>query len=313
MTSNHVERQGRIYVFNLSSAACDKLILRAVITANISRIFTLNQWAKVDFHLHSQPTHSRQPRQYILGRVLPVTVRKQTGATATKSKWRFFVQNTLLLMKMTRINTFCPWSSRNIYQFTKRHDYWLHYRLELKLKMFYLPENTTRLYNNAESSVVHLAHIDHSLAVLSKTQVKKTMRLAPKILWTTPIYHSSRLSVSINTVFIANGCTLCKSNSVSKMLSVVKIKIVWQTLRRRPRHCLSAVLSIFVKTKMATPSTEYDQQRPPATSLSFYPEGATRTVGRRVVFNSTGLICDVTPSGVTFCVITRSWWLVNWF
>lgn len=87
------------------------------------------------------------------------------------------------------------------------------------------------------------------------------MRLAPKILWTTPIYHSSRLSVSINTVFIANGRTLCKSNRVGKMLSGVKIKIVWQTLRRRPRHCLSAVLSIFVKTKMATPSTEYDQQR----------------------------------------------------
>ncbi|KAG7295629.1 hypothetical protein JYU34_021905 [Plutella xylostella] len=31
-------------------------------------------------------THSRQPRQYILGRILAVTVRKQTGATATKGE-----------------------------------------------------------------------------------------------------------------------------------------------------------------------------------------------------------------------------------
>lgn len=99
MTSNHVERQGRIYVFNLSSAACDKLILRAVITAVVSRLLTLNQRNKVEFHLRTQPTHSRQPRQYILGRVLPVTVRKQTGATATMGKWRFLIQNTLRLKK----------------------------------------------------------------------------------------------------------------------------------------------------------------------------------------------------------------------
>lgn len=89
MTSNHVERQGRIYVFNLSSAACDKLILRAVIMADVLRLFTLSKRHKVDFHLRIQPTHSRQPRQYILGRVLPVTVRKQTGATATMGKRRF--------------------------------------------------------------------------------------------------------------------------------------------------------------------------------------------------------------------------------
>lgn len=39
--ANHVERQGRIYVFNLSSAACDKLILRAVIVLQITTLSTL--------------------------------------------------------------------------------------------------------------------------------------------------------------------------------------------------------------------------------------------------------------------------------
>lgn len=79
-----MERQGRIYVFNLSSAACDKLILRAVIVSVDNQIYDLCQGVKVGFRLRNQATHSRQPRQYILGRVLPLTVRKQTGATATK-------------------------------------------------------------------------------------------------------------------------------------------------------------------------------------------------------------------------------------
>lgn len=79
-----MERQGRIYVFNLSSAACDKLILRAVIVLQDMKLSTLPLQHKVDFRLRTKPTHSRQPRQYILGRVLPLTVRKQTGATATK-------------------------------------------------------------------------------------------------------------------------------------------------------------------------------------------------------------------------------------
>lgn len=39
--ANHVERQGRIYVFNLSSAACDKLILRAVIVLRTIKFTTL--------------------------------------------------------------------------------------------------------------------------------------------------------------------------------------------------------------------------------------------------------------------------------
>lgn len=60
------------------------------------------------------------------------------------------------------------------------------------------------------------------------------------------------------------------------MISAIKIKIVPQTLRRRPRHCLSAVLSIFVKMKMATPSTEYDQRRP----ARYTPLAPTQTSNR---------------------------------
>lgn len=79
-----MERQGRIYVFNLSSAACDKLILRAVIAALLRNFELKPPRAKSHFLMSTSATHSRQPRQYILGRILPVTVRKQTGATATK-------------------------------------------------------------------------------------------------------------------------------------------------------------------------------------------------------------------------------------
>lgn len=48
-TWNHVVRQGRIYVFNLSSAACDKLIPRAVIAVYRKQLSTLTPKRKVDF------------------------------------------------------------------------------------------------------------------------------------------------------------------------------------------------------------------------------------------------------------------------
>lgn len=91
-----MERQGRIYVFNLSSAACDKLILRAVIAATVTANSTISSTVKVRFSLRTWPTHSRQPRQYILARVLPVTVRKQTGTTATKEDCHFRRQNIMI-------------------------------------------------------------------------------------------------------------------------------------------------------------------------------------------------------------------------
>ena len=83
---NHVVRQGRIYVFNLSSSACDKLIPRVVIAVLKKSFYTLLLEHKVQICKSNNATHSRQPRQYILGRILPVTVRKQTGSTATMNK-----------------------------------------------------------------------------------------------------------------------------------------------------------------------------------------------------------------------------------